>query len=80
MALSTFLTPGVIGAAAVVFPVVGFILVVMRTRIRLRKSESLGIEDWLVFVACQRGTLVAHGPHTLSHGPPRFPMGHRSLR
>ena len=54
MALSTFFTPGEIGAAAVVFPVVGSILIVMRTRIRLRKSKNLGFEDWLVFPALVR--------------------------
>lgn len=56
MGLSTLFTQGEIGAAAVVFPVVGLILILMRTRTILRKSRSLGIEDWLVFPAlvCMR--------------------------
>ena len=42
--------------------------------------DNLGVSPEITAVACQRGTLVSHGPHTPSHGPPRFPMGHHGLR
>ncbi|KAL8745322.1 MAG: hypothetical protein Q9190_002533 [Brigantiaea leucoxantha] len=53
MGLYAVFTPGEVVAAGVVFPVVGAVLVAIRTWLRRRSTKKLGIEDWLVFPALE---------------------------
>ncbi|KAI4215366.1 MAG: hypothetical protein LQ351_002266 [Letrouitia transgressa] len=65
MGLYTNFTPGEVGVAAVVFPVIGTVLVTIRTSVKRRNAKKLGIEDWLVFPALAEGyvTPFTKGAH-----------------
>lgn len=51
MGLYAVFEPGEVAAAAVVFPVIGAILVALRVSTRRKRAKKLGVEDWLVLPA-----------------------------
>ncbi|KAL9610216.1 MAG: hypothetical protein Q9167_005065 [Letrouitia subvulpina] len=55
MGLYTNFTPGEVSAAGVVFPIIGAVLVAIRTCVKRRNAKKLGMEDWLVFLALAEG-------------------------
>ncbi|CAG8974633.1 hypothetical protein HYALB_00009811 [Hymenoscyphus albidus] len=87
MALYLFIGPGVVLTAGVVFPVVGAILMALRTRLKIKTSQKLGIEDWLVVPALAlmvgMGIATIIGVSTKSVGypiPPNSEIAYHSVR
>ncbi|KAF4630771.1 hypothetical protein G7Y89_g7365 [Cudoniella acicularis] len=76
MGLIIEFTPGTVAAAAVVFPVLGILLVSLRIRTRIHRVKRLGIEDWLVIPAVLfatgmgLATLIGIAKKTVSYNTP----------